>query len=113
MEKLDSQHTKEAATNKTNALYTWKPALREPWILGKWHGWGWILWRIDQAWFWMCEDQSVFFNADFTASAVFRTVFCKVWGGSSKVMSPILLCWPTTLDLGAGVMAVDVEPFWK
>lgn len=26
-----------------------------------------------------------------------------------KVMSPILLCWPTTSELDVGVMAVEVE----
>jgi hypothetical protein len=29
--------------------------------------------------------------------------------GAPKVMSPILLCWPTTLEADAGSMAVEVE----
>jgi len=28
-----------------------------------------------------------------------------------KVMSPILLCWPTTSETDVGGMAVDPEPF--
>jgi hypothetical protein len=35
----------------------------------------------------------------------------KATSGTPKVMPPILLCWPTTSEANAGVMAVEVEHY--
>jgi hypothetical protein len=65
--------------------------------------------ELTRLWVWMCEDQSVF-NAFLTASAMFRTVFSKVWGLSESNVSYFVVL-AHDIRSGAGGMAVEVKLF--